>query len=162
MDEKYEQMELDTRRNLDIALENLTSDAVHTAEQMIMRCGEAPSAVRNRHEAYGIAAERFAKIRNAVKTIEKDTASLLGALPDPNYPAIEAVSSICNSTLAATAVLIEATAEMRRTLRDLYTAENSAKDETTPMDEWMESAQFQDAAPAVADGDNNTEDMEDE
>lgn len=153
MNENYEQMELDTRRNLDIALENLTSDTVHTAEQMIMRCGEAPTPVRNRHEAYGIAAERFAKIRKAVKSIDTDTASLLGTLPDPNFSAVEAVSSICNSTLAATAVLIEATAEMRRTLRDLYSAESSAQDETAPMDEWMESAQFQDAGPAAADRD---------
>ena len=75
-------------------------------------------------------------------------AFLLGPLPDANYPAIEAVSSICNSTLEAAATMIEAAAEMRRTLRDLYEAENSARsEEVTPMEEWASAAQFQDADP---------------
>lgn len=77
-----------------------------------------------------------------------DTSILLGTLPDANYPAIEAVSSICNSTLEAAATMIEAAAEMRRTLRDLYEAENTARsEEVTPMEEWASAAQFQDADP---------------
>ena len=44
--------------------------------------------------------------------------------------------------------MIEAAAEMRRTLRDLYEAENSARsEEVTPMEEWARAAQFQDADP---------------
>lgn len=141
MREEYEQLELDTRRQLDKAIAQLTEDTVKTA-------GEAPTAVRNRHEAFGIAAERLAKIKKAVKAIDGDTSILLGTLPDANYPAIEAVSSICNSTLEAAATMIEAAAEMRRTLRDLYEAENSARsEEVTPMEEWASAAQFQDADP---------------
>lgn len=116
MREEYEQMELDTRRQLDKAIAQLTEDTVKTAGEMITACGEAPTAVRNRHEAFGIAAERLAKIKKAVKAIDGDTSILLGTLPDANYPAIEAVSSICNSTLEAAATMIEAAAEMRRTL----------------------------------------------
>lgn len=158
MKEEYEQLELDTRRQLEKAITKLTEDSVKTAGEMIIACGEAPTAVRNRHEAFGIAAERLAKIKKAVKAIDGDTAILLGTLPDPNYPAIEAVSSICNSTLSAAAAMIEAAAEMRRTLRDLYEAENSAKsDEVTPMEEWAEAAQFQDAEPTDTDTDE-TED----
>ena len=127
MREEYEQMELDTRRQLDKAIAQLTEDTVKTAGEMITACGEAPTAVRNRHEAFGIAAERLAKIKKAVKAIDGDTSILLGTLPDANYPAIEAVSSICNSTLEAAATMIEAAAEMRRTLRDLYEAENTAQ-----------------------------------
>ena len=120
MREEYEQLELDTRRQLDKAIAQLTEHTVKTAGEMITACGEAPTAVRNRHEAFGIAAERLAKIKKAVKAIDGDTSILLGTLPDANYPAIEAVSSICNSTLEAAATMIEAAAEMRRTLRDLY------------------------------------------
>ena len=146
MREEYEQMELDTRRQLDKAIAQLTEDTVKTAGEMIT--GEPPPAVRNRHEAFGIAAERLAKIKKAVKAIDGDTSILLGTLPDANYPAIEAVSSICNSTLEAAATMIEAAAEMRRTLRDLYEAENSARsEEVTPMEEWASAAQFQDADP---------------
>lgn len=162
MREEYEQLELDTRKDLERAIERVTTDSIKEVGEMILLCGEAHSAVRNRHEAYGIAAERLAKIKKAVKSIDGDTAILLSTLPDINLSGIEAVSSICNSTLAAAAVLIEAAAEMQRVLRGLYAAENAATDDPTPMDEWMESAQFQDADPAVADGDNNTEDMEDE
>ena len=147
MREEYEQLELDTRRQLDKAIAQLTEDTVKTAGE-ITACGEAPTAVRNRHEAFGIAAERLAKIKKAVKAIDGDTSILLGTLPDANYPAIEAVSSICNSTLEAAATMIEAAAEMRRTLRDLYEAENSARsEEVTPMEEWASAAQFQDADP---------------
>ncbi|MCB6499531.1 hypothetical protein LI148_03385 [Colidextribacter sp. 210702-DFI.3.9] len=148
MREEYEQLELDTRRQLDKAIAQLTEDTVKTAGEMITACGEAPTAVRNRHEAFGIAAERLAKIKKAVKAIDGDTSILLGTLPDANYPAIEAVSSICNSTLEAAATMIEAAAEMRRTLRDLYEAENTARsEEVTPMEEWASAAQFQDADP---------------
>ena len=56
MREEYEQLELDTRRQLDKAIAQLTEDTVKTAGEMITACGEAPTAVRNRHEAFGIAA----------------------------------------------------------------------------------------------------------
>lgn len=160
MREEYEQLELDTRKQLDKAIAKLAEDSVREAGDMILACGEAPSAVRNRHEAYGIAAERLAKIKKAVKAIDGDTTILLGTLPDPNFPAIEAVSSICNSTLEAAAVMVEAAAEMRRTLRDLYEAENSARnEEPTPMEQWADAAQFQDADPADP---AETEETEDE
>lgn len=51
MREEYEQLELDTRRQLDKAIAQLTEDTVKTAGEMITACGEAPTAVRNRHEA---------------------------------------------------------------------------------------------------------------
>ena len=124
MREEYEQLELDTRKQLDKAIYRVAEDAVKDAGDMIRDCGEAPTDVRNRHEAYGIAAEYLTKISKAVSSIKGDTVTLLGTLSDPNYPAIEAVSSICNSTLAATATLIKATAEMQRTLRNLYPKAN--------------------------------------
>lgn len=154
--EEYEQMELDTRKELEVAIQELTGDAVSTAGEMILSCGEAPTAVRNRHEAFGIAMERLAKIKKAVKAIDGDTSILLGTLPDPNYPAIEAVSSICNSTLTAASIMIEAAAEMRRTLRDLYEAENTARNQdATPMEQWVDASTFQEAE---ATENNETED----
>lgn len=44
--------------------------------------------------------------------------------------------------------MIEAAAEMRRTLRDLYEAENCRPERgSDPMEEWASAAQFQDADP---------------
>lgn len=149
MREEYEQLELDTRKQLDKAITRVAEDAIKDAGDMIRRCGEAPADVRNRHEAYGIAAEHLAHINKVVKAIQADTAVLLGTLSDINYPAIEAVSSICNSSLSATAALIKASAEMQRTLRNLYTAENFSHSEPTPMENLAEGAMFAEAEPAA-------------
>ncbi len=163
MREEYEQLELDTRKQLDKALEVVTTDAVKIAGEMIQRHCEsmaqsdtAPGSVRNRHEAYGIAAEQLAKISRAVKAIKDDTDTLLGTLPDPNFPAVEATSSICNSTMEATAILIKAAAEMKRTLESLYMAEMTAP-EPTPMEELAGSGEFQDADPVGAEDDDEQE-----
>ena len=157
MSEPYEQMELDTRPKLQVAIEDLSANAVSNAGQLIQehyrQAGldsmTAPPFVRNRHEAYGIAAEQLAKISGAVKSIKDDTASLLGTLSDPNLPALDATSSICNSTLEAATIIIYAAARMQRTLRDLYTAERT-EPEHTPRDDLASESEFEEAAPADA------------
>ena len=155
MSEKYEQMELDTRPLLQAAIEDLTQSAITNTGQLIkehhrqvaQETMTAPPYVRNRHEAYGIAAEQLAKITGAVKSIKDDTGALLGTLADPNFNAIDATSSIVNSTTKATYVLLVATAEMKRTLNNLYTAETTGRDEATPLEELAEAA-FEEAEPA--------------
>lgn len=157
MSNDYEQMELDTRSALQAAIEDLTTETIASAGLLIQEHHRqaahatmtAPPYVRNRHEAYGIAAEQLAKITGAVKAIKDDTGALLGTLADPNFNAIDATSSIVNSTVHATYVLLVAAAEMRRTLDNLYTVENTGRDETTPLEELAEAA-FQEAEPADA------------
>jgi len=163
MSDTYEQMELDTRSLLQAAIEDLTQSAITDTGQLIrghhrqvaQETMTAPPYVRNRHEAYGIAAEQLAKITGAVKSIKDDTSSLLGTLADPNFNAVDATSSIVNSTVKAAYVLLVAAAEMRRTLDNLYTVENTGRDETTPLEELAESA-FEEAEPAD-DGENEME-----
>ena len=152
MREEYQQMELDTRRQVDIAIERVASDAIKDARDMIETSADAPAPVRNRHEAYGIAAEQYAKISSAVKKIKADLEILLGTLPDPNYPAIEAASALCNSTAAAAGTMLKAAAELRRTLDNLYLAEiNGDRDEPTPMERLAaEAANFEEAEPVEA------------
>lgn len=155
MREEYEQMELDTRTKLESALTTVAEDSVTTAAEMLQRHYEeavqngqaVPGFVRNRHEAYGIAAEQMDKIGKAIKAIKDDTGNLLGTLADPNLPALEATSSICNSTMAAVVILISAAARMRRTLTDLYAAETTDL-EQTPLDELVTAGEFQEAEPA--------------
>ena len=152
MSEPYEQMELDTRPKLQVAIEDLSAKAVSDAGELIQehyRQVAVENLVRNRHEAYGIAAEQLAKISGAVKSIKDDTASLLGTLSDPNLPALDATSSICNSTLVAATIIIHAAARMQRTLRDLYTAERT-EPEHTPMDDLAAGGEFEEAEPAPA------------
>ena len=159
--EKFEQMELDTRPQLVAAIEDLTSSSIRDAQGMIEEnrrriaamMQTTPATVRNRHEAYGIAAEQYARIAKAVSSIKGDTATLLA---DPNFPAVEATSSIVNSTTAAATVLIWAAAEMRRTLDNLYMAEMEGSDQPTPLEELAGVPNFQEAE-AVDDGEETEE-----
>ena len=153
MREEYEQMELDTRKDLDRAAEKITLDTVKDIQEMIARCGERPERVRNRHEAYGIAAEHYNAAAVAVKRLGKDCDSLLGTLSGPNYPALEATSSIVNSAMGAAQVILKAAAEMRRTLDNLYSVENNVN---APLfDLVREAAEFQNAEPAEMESDGD-------
>lgn len=163
MSNDYEQMELDTRSALQAAIEDLTAETIASAGLLIQEHHRqaahatmtAPPYVRNRHEAYGVAAEQLVKITSAVKAIKNDTDTLLGTLADPNFNAIDATSSIVNSTTKAAYVLLVAAAEMKRTLNNLYTAETSGRDDATPLEELVGAA-FEEAKPAD-DGDYKTE-----
>lgn len=142
----YEQLEFDieTRKDLTIAVGKLIAETIGNVQEMIQSCCEAPEPVRNRHEAYGIAAEHYAKIADDVKAIKGDLATLLGTLSDPNFPALEATSSIYNSMAEAAVTMIIAAAEMRRTLDNLYIAERI--EEKSPIEEYIENtAEFEDA-----------------
>ena len=88
MNNDYEQMELDTRSALQAVIEDLTTEAIASAGLLIQEHHRqaahatmtAPPYVRNRHEAYGVAAEQLVKITSAVKAIKNDTDTLLGTL----------------------------------------------------------------------------------
>lgn len=173
--EDFEQMALDTRPELDRAIGTVTADAISTATGMLERHYEIAAEregssytgpVRNRHEAYGIAAEQHSKIVKSVNTIKAGVITLLGTLSDPNYNAIDATSSIVNSITDATGVLIRAAAEMNRTLDDLYRAETYSEQQKTPMEALADGDGFQEAEGLDPDTDPDAEpgenEMEDE
>ena len=162
MKTEYEQMEIDTRNDLEKALADLTVESVDDALTLIQKnCDTSndnlmPQTIRNRYEAYGVAAEQTAGIDAAVKTIRKDVQGLLDTLPDPNRSAVEATGSIFNSIVAAAGKLIQAAAIMMRTMNHLYTVE---ADRPTPLDDWAASEQdYQEAEPLNADESDNEED----
>lgn len=164
MKPEYEQLELDTRPALLRAITAVTADAIDTAREMTRIHNEAaaadgqhvPGPVRNRHEAYGIAAERMGKINSAVKAVSDDTKKFLGTLSDPNRSAVETVSDIYNSTAQAAVTLITAAAEMKRTMQDLYTAE-TFDPAPTPMEELAENGAFQEAESLDPEADADAE-----
>ena len=171
--EDFEQMVLDTRPDLDRTIEAVAGEAISTALALVERHyeiaaergGSYTGPVRNRHEAYGIAAEQMGKINSAVKAVADDTKKLLGILSDPNRTAVEAVSDIHNSTLTAAVVLVTAAATMKRTMQDLYTAETYDPG-PTPMellaeggDSFQEAESLEDGTDEDAEpGDNEKED----
>ena len=162
MESKWEQMELDTRDELNRALDLLTEETVGAAQELIARCREAPPMVRNRHEAYGHAAEWLGKSAHAVGMVKKDVSELLLNLGRPEQSPMEAVSSIVNSFMDAAGVLNRAAAEMKRVMSDLYASEE-LEPERTPMDDYMDGgADFQEAGERPEDAQENPADNGDE
>ncbi len=171
MNTEYEQMELDTRPALLKAISTVTSDAIGTAREMMQRHNQeeaaqghtVPGPVRNRHEAYGIAAEQMSKINSAVRSIKDDTAKLLRVLSDPARTAVEAVSDIYNSATNAAVVLVGAAAELKRTMEDLYDVE-VMDIEPTPLEQ-LASGEFQETGEFdpddIPDDEPDSEEMED-
>ena len=121
----YEQTVMDLTLEAEADLKENTQHLIRFALQQTLHSDTPPAKVRNRHEAYGIVAEKFGAVSAAIKGIKGDAQDLLNTLPDPNRPAVDAVSSICNSTTAAAILIINMAAEMNRVLNDLYIAETS-------------------------------------
>ena len=128
----YEQLELDTRSELAQKIAALAVETTDTITRMIARCREAHPPVRNRHEAYGVAAQHVSGIQAHVKSMKNDLGTLLGTLADPNFPAVEACSSLRNDIATLAAAALTASAEMDRVLQALYRFENS--DDPTPIE----------------------------
>ena len=147
----YEQTELDMRNELERKIGTLATDAVSKTRKAMLDYYEVciwrnpPGMVRNRHEAYGHAAEQLSHIQSAVKQIGKDTQELLCTLSDPDKPALDAVSSIYNSTWMAAVRIITAAAEMDKIRDELYNAEKR-----TETDEYIDSDEFQEAKESGA------------
>lgn len=131
-------MTLDSERDMKDNLETMISFRLQTL------LGEfpPPSDVRNRHEAYGIAAENFCQVNASVKKIRGDMNLLLTTLGDPNRPALEAVGALLNSATLAAMDVITMAAEMKRAMTDLYAAERS---EPTPLEELADGDSFEEA-----------------
>jgi len=144
-------MTLDSERSMKDNLETIIDFCLQT----IMNGDASPDQVRNRHEAYGIAAEDFCQVEASVKKIKTDMNKLLGTLGDPNFPALEAVGALLNSATLAAMDVITMAAEMKRTMTDLYAAEQY---EPTPMEALAESGGgFEEAGEPKTDSPYNNE-----
>lgn len=138
--DEYEQLELDTRSDLEKALSDLTIETVDDALALVQKnCDTSadnimPQTVRNRYEAYGVAAEQTVNISAATKAIKGDLATLLNTLPDPNKSAVEATGSIYNTMIRAAEKIIQAAAIMKRTMNHLYMVESEIANRPTPLE----------------------------
>lgn len=92
--QNYQQTEMDLRTNLQQDVDCRVASVIDDTYDMLKDYN--PPAVRNRHEAYGIAADNFTRISAKVKSVRNDMDTLLSTLANPNYPAVEAVSSLHN------------------------------------------------------------------
>lgn len=164
---EYEQLELDTRSDFQKAIEQLAQDAVQEAHNMVKTSCESsseaimPGFVKNRYEAYGIAAEQLIRVGLAAKMVKKDVDGLLETLTDTRKSAVEATSDIYNSTTAAAGILIQAAAIMKRTMDNLYLEESAFTPKHTPLEDLMGGQDFQETEPVDAESAEENE-MEEE
>lgn len=128
--QNYQQTEMDLRTNLQQDVDCRVASVIDDTYDMLKDYN--PPAVRNRHEAYGIAADNFTRISAKVKSVRNDMDTLLSTLANPNYPAVE----------------------MKRIMNDLYEAER--KDDTpTPLEQAAaENDGFEEAEPADVEADD--------
>lgn len=150
---EVDQAEMDTRTNIETKIDDAVGNAIDYVFKAMDTAGVG-NPVRNRHEAYGIAAEHLTAINGSCKRIKGDVDKLLQTLPDPNYPALEATSAIVNSMTAGAAILVKAAAVMKKTLNDLYEEEYYDTDEDVLPLKQAEDGGFDEAENIEDEGEN--------
>ena len=151
---KADQTVMDTRTNIETKIDGSVENAIDYVFKAMDTAGVGSSPVKNRHEAYGIAAEHLTAINGSCKRIKGDVDKLLQTLPDPNYPAVEATSAIVNSLVAGAAILVKAAAVMKKTLNDLYEEEYYDTDEDVLPLEQAADGGFDEAENIEDEGEN--------
>lgn len=142
----YEQMEIDITLESDRDLkENMQATAKFALGQIMEY--QHPTKVKNRHEGYGIAAERYASLQGKMKSTKNGDGDVLNV-----------IGSLYNSAVEVAVESIKLAAQAQRIMDDLYYGESG---KPTPMEEYMDE---QEAGASEDDGfeeaDNNKEDAE--
>lgn len=119
MEEKYEQLQLDTRNDLEKAVSDLTMETIGEIRKMMAACKGTRNSVRTRHEAYGVAAQHQAKISGHTKRMKSRMDGLLATLEDPSYDAVLKADMVADEMTQMAMTTLLAAAEVRRTVRDL-------------------------------------------
>ena len=129
----YEQMEMDLRlqeeRDLD---ENIGIVIEFAHKQLLTQIGE--SKVKNRHEGYGILADKFASLNATLKSVKDGMVAMLRILPTDDHKAIDAVASVDNSLTDLVVAAVSMAAEAKRINDDLYNGLIG-----TPIEEYISS-----------------------
>lgn len=126
MGTEYEQMQMDTRTKVEKKTFDLTVDAIAEIKQLMAESEGTRNPIRNRHEAFGVAAQHQAKISAENKLIKKKLEGLLATLEDPDYNAPLQVDAIAGEMVQMAKASLLAAAEVGRAARDLL---NQVEDE---------------------------------
>lgn len=119
MANEYEQLQLDTREELEKAVFDLTINTIVEIKHMIAECGSTRNPVRTRHEAYGVAAQHQDKIHSHNKSIKRKMEGLLATLEYPAYDAALKADVVAQAMVKMAQDSLMAAAEVGRTAKDL-------------------------------------------
>lgn len=150
----YEQMELDitldSERTIKDNLQEVTRFALGKNIQE-----EHPDTVRNKHEGYGIAAERYSALVRAEKAVSTEMKTMLSLLPNDEADFINICGSLYNAAIDTAMQAINMAAQSRRIMEDLYGAEPK-----TPLEEYAESLESDDDGFETADETDETDETD--
>lgn len=119
MENEYEQLQLDTREELEKAVFDLTLSTIQEIKRMIAECRSTRNPIHTRHEAYGVAAQHQAKINSHNKCIKRKLEGLLATLEDPAYDAALQADVVAQEMVKMAQDSLMAAAEVGRTARGL-------------------------------------------
>ena len=104
---------------------------------------------RSKHEAYGIAAENFARIQHTLKALKSDLGSLLNTLDGdvPSSQVIDAISSMHGTTCALSKEATLFAATCNRMIVNIYeaAANEDEEDNITPLEEYANNLDWDEA-----------------
>lgn len=130
---EYEQMEFDVRLKSDRDLQENVNLAIDFACKQVQH--ERPKTIENRHEAYGILAEQYARVQNDMKDVNDSFKKYALILPLDDKAAVEAANSIRNAATEAVYEAVRLVALANKSMNDLY--QNSSY-ESTPLEDYMD------------------------
>lgn len=99
----YEQMEFDVRLESDRDLQENVNLAIDFACKQVQQERQKP--IENRHEAYGILAEQYARVQKSMKDVNDSFKKYALILPLDDAAAVEASNSIVNAATEAALVV---------------------------------------------------------
>ena len=139
MSKDYNQVEMDLTLQKDRDLKENVQLMVRFALQQIMT-EDMPDPVKNRHEGYGIAADKYSALGGSIKSIQDDMKVYLRLLADEGNSTLNTVGSLYNSAVEAAVKSIRLAAETQRILNDLYYGEKS-----TPIEDYIAETETKEA-----------------
>lgn len=151
----YEQMEFDVRLESDRCLQENVNLAIDFACKQVQQERQKP--IENRHEAYGILAEQYARVQKSMKDVNDSFKKYALILPLDDAAAVEASNSIVNAATEAVYEAVELVALANKAMQDLY--RNSSR-ESTPLEDYMEEQEndgFEEAEDALESEDEDAE-----
>lgn len=130
---EYEQMEFDVRLESDRDLQENVNLAIDFACKQVHQ--ERPKTIENRHEAYGILAEQYARVQKSMKEVNESFKKYGLILPIDDVAAVEAANSINNAATEAVYEAVKLVAFANKAMNDLY--QNNSY-ENTPLEDYMD------------------------
>lgn len=140
MSKDYNQMALDMTLESERSLKDNVQTTIKFALGQIMEY-DHPTAVRNRHEGYGIAAEQYTALSGKVKQANGDMQTMLKLLPNGDGDMINIAGSLYNSAAEIAVEAIKLAAQAQRVINDLYEAPAP-----TPLEDYLSEMETAEAA----------------